>query len=165
VKKQYSGGIYKISSWAHLINAHPLPGEGIIKGLKECDSEEGGSMMCKGLLLIAEMSSQGSLFTPEYSTRAIDMAVNNMDFVVGFIAGRRLECRQDFIYFTPGIQFSNTSDSLGQKYKTPDDAIRGGSDVIIVGRGIIDSKDQIMTAKDYRRKAWESYEKRISNKE
>lgn len=27
VKKQYSGGIYKISSWADIINAHSVPGK------------------------------------------------------------------------------------------------------------------------------------------
>lgn len=35
VKSQYEGGIYKISSWADIVNAHPVPGDGVIKGLKE----------------------------------------------------------------------------------------------------------------------------------
>jgi orotidine-5'-phosphate decarboxylase len=35
VKCQYEGGIYKISSWADIVNAHPVPGDGVIKGLKE----------------------------------------------------------------------------------------------------------------------------------
>ena len=28
VIEQYGGGMYKIASWAHLINAHALPGPG-----------------------------------------------------------------------------------------------------------------------------------------
>src|SRR5689334_17744114 len=35
VKQQYQKGIYHISDWAHIINAHTLPGPGIISGLAE----------------------------------------------------------------------------------------------------------------------------------
>ena len=32
VIEQYGGGMYKIASWAHLINAHALPGPGVLTG-------------------------------------------------------------------------------------------------------------------------------------
>ncbi|WP_268801668.1 orotidine-5'-phosphate decarboxylase [Piscirickettsia litoralis] len=35
VHKQFTAGIYNISSWADIINAHTLPGPGIIDGLKK----------------------------------------------------------------------------------------------------------------------------------
>lgn len=35
VAMQYEGGVYKIASWAHLVNAHVVPGPGIIEGLKK----------------------------------------------------------------------------------------------------------------------------------
>ena len=50
VKKQYSQGIYKIASWADLVNAHTVPGPGIIQGLKEA-----GAPLQRGLLLLAQM--------------------------------------------------------------------------------------------------------------
>ena len=35
VKLQYSSGVHKISDWADIVNAHALPGPGIIEGLQQ----------------------------------------------------------------------------------------------------------------------------------
>ena len=35
---QYSGGIYKISEWADVVNAHTVPGPGVVQGLKQVGS-------------------------------------------------------------------------------------------------------------------------------
>lgn len=34
VKHQYEGGVYQICSWADIVNCHPVPGDGVIQGLK-----------------------------------------------------------------------------------------------------------------------------------
>lgn len=34
VKHQYEGGLYQICSWADIVNCHPVPGDGVIQGLK-----------------------------------------------------------------------------------------------------------------------------------
>jgi len=54
VKHQFADGIYKISQWADLVNAHTLPGPGCVQGLKEAGQD-------KACLLIAQMSSSGTL--------------------------------------------------------------------------------------------------------
>ena len=48
VKHQYAGGIYRIADWADIINAHSLPGPGIVQGLAD-----GASDKERGLLFIS----------------------------------------------------------------------------------------------------------------
>jgi len=58
---------------------------------------------------------------------------------------------------------SSTSDSLGQNYNSVEHVILNrGTDLIIVGRGIYNSKNIKETAKEYRQRGWDSYLKRLN---
>ena len=152
VSFQYRGGIYRIAEWADIINAHAVPGPGIISGLKEI-----GFPLGKGLLLLAEMSSSGTLAQGSYTEQTVKMAEAHSDFVIGFIALRKLSEDPHWIYMTPGVQLATGKDSLGQQYQTPESVIHAGSDVIIVGRGIYGAKDPKSQAKIYREAGWQAY--------
>lgn len=157
VKLQYAEGIYKIADWAHITNAHTVPGPGIIQGLKEIGLAKGN-----GLLLLAEMSSKGTLAFGEYTQKTIQMAQDNSDFVIGFITRQRLVDDPNFINMTPGIQLESSGDNLGQQYLTPTKAlIENQTDIIIVGRGIYQSSDPRKMAQKYRNEGWKAYLKRI----
>eukprot|EP00128_Syssomonas_multiformis_P008085 Colp12_sorted_trinity150504_noHs@20234 len=150
---QYSQGVYKIVDWAHITNAHVVPGPGIIKGLKEA-----GIKKDRGLLLLAEMSSAGSLATGSYTQAAINMAKENKDFVFGFISQNKLIADDEtFIYMSPGVNLTEGKDNLGQQYRTPDMVVAAGSDIIIVGRGVYKAADPIAAAKAYRDAGWNAY--------
>jgi orotidine 5'-phosphate decarboxylase subfamily 1 len=153
VQHQYKAGIYNIASWAHITNAHILPGPGIIQGLKEI-----GLPLGRGLLLLAEMSSTGSFITESYTHSAVELAKQHGDFVIGFIAQRKLIEDPRYIHMTPGVSVSSRGDMLGQHYNSPEYVIGiQGSDIIIVGRGIIEAKNPVEAAQFYKNAGWNAY--------
>ncbi|KIJ56694.1 hypothetical protein M422DRAFT_22854 [Sphaerobolus stellatus SS14] len=168
---QYSKGVHKIASWSHITNAHPVPGPGIVSGLKSV-----GLPLGRGLLLLAEMSSKGNLATGEYTKKAIEMAQANRDFVIGFIAMNRdsvnevvKDPKEDYLILTPGVGLDTKGDSMGQQYRTPREVIlERNCDVIIVGRGIYgrgedeDIANAQGQAERYRQEGWKAYLERIS---
>ncbi|KAM5152479.1 uridine 5'-monophosphate synthase [Mantella aurantiaca] len=157
VKHQYEGGLYKISSWSDVVNAHAVPGPGVVQGLQKV-----GGPLGRGCLVIAEMSSQGSLATGDYTKEAVKLAEDHPAFVFGFISGRKVSDKPEFLHLTPGVQMQPGGDNLGQQYQTPHEVIASkGSDVIIVGRGILCASSPEEAAESYRRAGWEAYLSRI----
>lgn len=153
VKQQYAGGIYQIAEWADIINAHTVPGPGVIQGLREV-----GLAKERGLLLLAEMSSAGSLASGAYTEASIVMAEEYPDFVMGFIAQHQLTENPGLIQLTPGVQFNSSGDGLGQHYISPERAItQNGTDIIIVGRGIYQASNPAASAQQYRTSGWKAY--------
>jgi orotidine-5'-phosphate decarboxylase len=81
------------------------------------------------------------------------------DFVIGFISQSRLTTSNRYLHCTPGVHLNNTGDQLGQQYVTPRQAIDGrGADILIVGRGIIDSINRVKTAEEYQLEGYQVYE-------
>ncbi|KAI0884875.1 Orotidine 5'-phosphate decarboxylase [Annulohypoxylon maeteangense] len=127
----------------------------------------------RGLLILAQMSSAGNLITKEYTQACVEAAREHKDFVMGFISQETLNSEQtdDFISMTPGCQLppegdedegSIAGDGLGQQYNTPSKLVGlDGSDIIIVGRGILKAASPQVEAERYRRKAWKAYQNRI----
>lgn len=157
VQYQYRGGVYRISEWADIINAHIIAGSGTIAGLSQVGLPRG-----RGLLLLAEMSPKESLAKGDYTKKAIEWAEKNSDFVIGFISLRKLSENPGMLYMTPGVHLAKESDSLGQNYLTPEIVVHERqSDVIIVGRGILGSQTPLDEARKYREAGWQAYLKRL----
>lgn len=165
--------MHKIASWAHITNAHAVPGPSVITGLASV-----GLPLGRGLLLLAEMSTRGNLATGSYTAEAVRMAREHRDFVIGFIAQKRMEgvgtaslnnmAAEDFLVLTPGVGLDSAGDGMGQQYRTPHEVIvDAGCDVIIVGRGIYGKGDGFAVeavksqAERYRFEGWQAYEERL----
>ena len=110
--------------------------------------------------MLAEMSSKGNLCTLQYQSSAVSIAKNLSDFILGFIAMKPVS--EGFLTLTPGVQMDRKSDELGQVYREPRDVVKGGSDVIIVGRGITGATDVQATAALYQKEGWEGYLERLN---
>ncbi len=166
VQKQYRGGALNIHDWAHIVNASVLPGPGVIQALGETILDAG--ILDRGILILAEMTSKGSLAVGEYTKASVEIARKYSGSVIGFVATKELstygpaaEGEEDFIVFTTGVNISSTGDALGQQYQTPISAMAGGSDFLIAGRGIYAGSDPVAAAREYQKAGWDAYLTRV----
>jgi uridine monophosphate synthetase len=110
------------------------------------------------------MSSANNFFTAPYTKACLEQARLHRGFVMGFIAQQCLNEQPDdiFITMTPGVQLSAGGDGMGQQYNTPSLVVgEKGTDVIIVGRGILAAPDRTKAAREYQKQGWEAYLARV----
>lgn len=171
VQKQYHGGALRISEFADIVNVSILGGEGIVEALSQIvASPDFPYPKEQAFIILADMTSKGSLATGYYTQKSVELARSHNDSFIGFIAMKSLAdvesavpafAGEDFIIFTTGINQATKGDKLGQQYKTPTQAVQGGADFIIAGRGVYAAPDPIAAAKSYRDEGWKAYLERV----
>ena len=153
VRLQYEKGVHQVCRWAELVTAHIVPGPGVVSGLQAAIQEN----ETRGCVLIAELSCKGQLLGKNAVEACFAAANQDPDYVVGFICQNRITNDVRFLHLTPGVASAVTSDSLGQQYRTPTEAVSTGADVIIVGRSITCSPDPASEADRVRKEAFQAY--------
>ena len=115
-----------------------------------------------GVFLLAQMSSRGNLLSEGYTDETIATGAAS-PHVLGYIgngsspdevSSLREKVGEGKMIWTPGVNLSAAEGVLGQRYGHPSDAIRAGSDGVIVGTGIHGSDDPTAAAKAYADATW-----------
>ena len=101
-----------------------------------------------------------------YTRNVFSIGEKYADVVSGYIchANSKKELRRlknkipnGQLLLMPGVKSEAGSDAVGQQYTTVEDAMEGGADCIIVGRGIIGDENPGEKAKEYKERAWKLY--------
>lgn len=151
-KNLYTKGRLRISEWADFVTVHPVPGPGVIEALRE-----GMCQQARGILLVAQMSSAGTLAKDDYTKQSVAMAEAYPDCVAGFVCQERLTHDPRFLHFTPGVSLEVSADDLGQRFRHPRNLTRNFADIIAVGRGVYQAENPTLAAAQYREEGWQGY--------
>ena len=165
VSQTQMGGVYDIRSWADIVTAHRVSGPDIVDGIAAGwdDVQRIG-----GIFLLAQMSSRGNLLTESYTDETISTGASS-PHVMGYIgngsspdevSSLREKVGEGKMIWTPGVNLSAEEGILGQRYGHPSDAIKAGSDAVIVGSGIHKSDDPVAAAKAYADATWSALKTR-----
>ncbi|KAK4470951.1 hypothetical protein MN116_006457 [Schistosoma mekongi] len=163
VYKQLLYGVYRIAEWCDIITVHCLPGSSLFDAFRKVNQKllenEKHHHHEISALVVVEMSCQGALTTDAYKDHCTNLIKTNSDIIAGFVAQHPIIGLNSFssttTYWVPGIKLINSSDDLGQNYNTPEQvnkrfAPTSSSVVMIVGRGITESKNIHEEAMKYR---------------
>lgn len=151
--RQFTSLPLQISSWADLITVHVVAGSLSIQALKP-------ALNNTGIIVVAQMSTQDTLTSDEYVDKAIKIAEEHKDVVVGIVSQNKKPIDRGQLMFTPGINLSSTGDSKGQVYNSPEEAFsQRGIDIMIVGRGIYESENPTKWAEEYKKIGWHNVNK------
>lgn len=156
VMQQFTSPPLKISDWADVVTVHVVAGSSSIEALRST-----GKLDDTALIVVAEMSTKDTLTSRKYTLKAIEIAEQHSDIVLGTVAQNYRSEKAGLMMLTPGINTERKKDGLGQTYNHPDEAFsKRGVDIMIVGRGIYQSENPHLQAEIYRKIGWESYMKR-----
>ncbi|XP_078035781.1 rudimentary-like [Augochlora pura] len=157
VSLQYQKGIYKIAEWADIVTVHAVAGKSIVDGLENALKNVNEP---RGIFILAQMSSKGTLTNDEYAQHAVSIAENS-NIAAGIVCQTNIFTNPGLVQLTPGVKLAQSSDSLGQQYNTPESVVKSGADLAVVGRGITEAKDKLTAALEYKKELWTAYKKRL----
>ena len=113
-------------------------------------------------MLLAQMSSSGNLLEDSYTDKTLEMGTAS-PHVVGYIGNGsnpselgilRSKVGEGKMIWAPGVNLSSKEGVLGQRYGNPSEAVRAGSDAIIVGSGIHGATEPMTAAREYASASW-----------
>lgn len=163
-KNQYLNNSIKVNNWAHLISVLSFS-FGIYDNFNNIYN---GNSDNKGIISISDMSNKSNTCNlledcnKEYNNYKLKNIIEKYNNVCGIVTQKRVLEDDSILYLTPGVQLKSFNNE-DQKYRDVQSAIISDNcDIIIVGRGIINSDNIDKQAELYKMLGWTSYMKKIA---
>jgi len=148
----------EVLRWADMVTVHGISGEESLVSLGRILGED------QGLVMVAEMSSAGNLANNEYVRKCVSIVNVNQKIFTGMVCQKELT-RFPVAHMCPGIKLkrseprvllleNNMEDKMGQRYRTPSEALSSGIDYIIVGRDLYCDADPSSKAEKILQESW-----------
>lgn len=92
------------------------------------------------------------------------MASKYPELITGFVCQNKDTFKDPGqLQLTPGVKLESSKDDLGQIYNSPEKVVlENGADIVVVGRGIVASKNPETEAVLYKDTLWKHYLTRVS---
>lgn len=145
---------YDQSKKSNAVTLQPQFGQGTINGVKNSKYFKDN-----GIFLIAQSSAKDNLVTKDNTESVISLALENLDSVAGLITQTTIN--KKLLNVTPGIHLDMNGEGK-QGYRTPDEAVSQGSDILIVGRGIYRAKNPLSECIRYKEAGWRALVERYN---
>jgi len=134
-----------------ILNVHAQGGMDMMLAAKEGIDKSNNSPYLIAVTLLTSMDSNGLKdigFTTTVNEHILNLAKNanqaNLDGIVCSakdITNIKRELPEKFLYVTPGIRLSNSSQDDQKRISTPLEAVKMGSNILVIGRPITQAKN------------------------
>jgi len=159
-----AAGVEAVRLGVSIFNVHASGGSEMMRRttaavaeVSECEGRARPKVIGVTLLTSADaqvLTEVGVVNSPEQEVTALAQlaAASGLDGVVAspleVTAIRAAVAKQGFLIVTPGVRPSGTTPNDQKRLMTPAEAIRAGSDYLVVGRPIIQSPDPVHAARE-----------------
>jgi orotidine-5'-phosphate decarboxylase len=140
-----------------IFNIHASGGEAMMRAAKEAAATVDPAVMIIGVTVLtslddAVLDAVGQIGPAQAQVERLAKLAkfSGLDGVVCSareIALVRKACGPDFLIVTPGIRPAGSDIADQKRVMTPAEAVRGGADILVIGRPITDAPDPVAAAK------------------
>ena len=145
-----------------MLNVHAMGGNDMLSAAKEGVDQSNQNPYLIGVTVLTSMNNDNlneiginHSMNKQILKLALNVSTHKLDGIVcgaSDIKGIKPSLPKDFIYVTPGIRLSSNANNDQKRIISPEDAIKAGSSILVVGRPITESKNPALTAEEILKK-------------
>ena len=141
-----------------MLNVHAMGGNDMLSAAKEGIDQSNQNPYLIGVTVLTSMNNDNlneiginHSMNKQILKLALNVSTHKLDGIVcgaSDIKGIKPSLPKDFIYVTPGIRLLSNANNDQKRIISPEDAIKAGSSILVVGRPITESKNPALTAEE-----------------